>query len=49
MGWRLVGVILLCILTFIAGLMVGGIDSSWMNSGHSSEVAFWSMLGGFQV
>ncbi|EOZ9397512.1 hypothetical protein ACOTXN_04665 [Enterobacter cloacae complex sp. IR53043] len=47
MGWRLVGVILLCILTFIAGLMVGGIDSSWMNSGHSSEVAFWSMLGGW--
>ncbi|WP_447840773.1 hypothetical protein [Enterobacter ludwigii] len=47
MSWKLVGVISLCFLMFIAGLMVGGIDSSWMNKGYESKVAFWSMLGGW--
>lgn len=45
MSWKLVGVILLCFLMFVTGLLVGGIDLSWMNKGHESEVEFWSMLG----
>ncbi|HHA1766958.1 TPA: hypothetical protein ACOEDU_000417 [Enterobacter ludwigii] len=47
MSWKLVGVILLCFLMFVTGLLVGGIDLSWMNKGHESEVAFWAMLGGW--
>lgn len=47
MGWRLVGVILLCFLMFVLGLLVGGVDLSWMKGGHESDVAFWAMLGGW--
>lgn len=47
MSWKLVGVILLCFLMFVIGLLVGGIEVSWMNKGHEPEVAFWTMLGGW--
>ncbi|HAM7872431.1 TPA: hypothetical protein ICK31_002891 [Escherichia coli] len=47
MSWKHVGVTFLCFLTFFIGLMVGGIDWSWMKAGHNSEVAFWTMLGGW--
>lgn len=47
MNWKLVGVVSLCFLMFVIGFLVGGIDWSWMKESHTSEVAFWSMLGGW--
>ncbi|MCM7565641.1 hypothetical protein [Enterobacter asburiae] len=47
MNWKLVGVVSLCFLMFVIGLLVGGIDWSWMKGSHNSEVAFWTMLGGW--
>lgn len=47
MSWKLVGVFFLCIFMFVLGLLVGGVDFSLMKEGHGSEVAFWSMLGGW--
>ncbi|MCY9797096.1 hypothetical protein B9P84_16650 [Citrobacter braakii] len=47
MNWKLVGVIFLCFFMFLSGLLVGGVDLSWMKEGHESEVAFWTMLGGW--
>lgn len=47
MNWKLVGVVSLCFLMFVIGLLVGGIDWSWMKESHNSEVAFWTMLGGW--
>lgn len=47
MRWGLLIGLFFCGLSFIIGIFVGGVEWGWRLSGHSSEVAFWSMLGGW--
>ncbi|ENZ5474754.1 MULTISPECIES: hypothetical protein [Enterobacter cloacae complex] len=47
MRWGLLIGLFFCGLSFVIGLFVGGVEWEWRLSGHSSEVAFWSMLGGW--
>ncbi|EHN8842025.1 hypothetical protein [Enterobacter hormaechei] len=47
MRWGLLIGLFFCGLSFVIGLFVGGVDWGWRLTGHASEVAFWSMIGGW--
>lgn len=47
MRWGLLIGLFFCGLSFVVGLFVGGVDWGWRLTGHASEVAFWSMIGGW--
>lgn len=47
MRWGLLIGLFFCGLSFVVGLFVGGVDWGWRLEGHTSEVAFWSMIGGW--
>lgn len=44
---RAFGIIILCVLIFALGFLLGGFNWEWAENKHTSEVAFWSMIGGW--
>lgn len=47
MRWSILIVFCACALSFCVGFFLGGSSWSWIDGGHSSEVAFWAMVGGW--
>lgn len=47
MIWKSISIVFLALLFFVFGFAMGGIHWSWSATEHASEVAFWSMLGGW--
>lgn len=47
MIWKMLLLIGASVLIFISGFFLGGIDWSWRTQAHASDVAFWSMVGGW--
>lgn len=47
MNWKVIGVVFLCVLVFLIGFFLGGFRWEWAQEKHSSDVALWSMLGGW--